>query len=131
MLSQDLYTFEQKSRYQGGYPHCRLCFESSQPVQYCENLTHILTQCSKYCDVRNRILFQMEILCLRAQSDIKFKNIISDKQLLSQFILDCKSLNLPNRISEKDEICPLIFTLSRDLCHSIIKTRTNFLRNMK
>ena len=131
MLTQDLYTYEQKSRYQGGSPHCRLCIDSSQQVQYCENITHILTQCSKYSEVRNRILFQMEIICLRAQSDINFKLIISDKQQLSQFILDCTSLNLPNRISEKDEICPSIFRLSRDLCHSILKTRTDLIRKLK
>ena len=114
-----------------GSPHCRLCTESSQPAQHIENLTHILTQCNTYSEVRNRILFQMEIICVRAQSNIEFKNIMSDKQQLSQFILDCTSLNLPNRINEKDPICPMIFSLSRDLCHSIMKTRTNLISKLK
>ena len=123
--------YEQKSRYQGGSPHCRLCTESSQPTQYSETLTHILTQCTQYSEVRNRILLQMEIICVRAQSNIEFENVISDEHQLSQFILDCTSLNLLNRINEKDPICPVIFRLSRDLCHSIMKKRTNLIRKFK
>ena len=61
----------------------------------------------------------MEILCLRAKSDISFKTIMCDKSALTQFILDCTSHNLKSRISEEDETCPLIFDLTRDLCYTI------------
>ena len=59
-----------------------------------------------------------------------FTSVSGDPELTSQFILDCTSLNLPIRISESDEICPRIFSLSRDLCYSIYKRRLNLLRNV-
>ena len=60
MLADDLYTYEKKSKYQGGSSQCIFC-NSECP----EDLVHILTTCKTYEDTRSRILFQMEILCLR------------------------------------------------------------------
>ena len=118
MLTDDLYTYDKKSKYQGGSSHCMLCGSNDT-----EDLVHILTICKTYKEARIRILFQMEILCLRAKSDISFKTIMCDQSDLTQFILDCTSLNLKSRISEDDEICPLIFDLARDLCYTIMKRR--------
>ena len=126
MLTDDLYTYEKKSKYQGGSSQCMLCSSENS-----EDLVHILTVCKTYEDTRSRVLFQMEILCLRAKSDICFKNILSDKTKLAQFILDCTSLNLENRISEQDEICPLLFNLARDLCYSIMKRRNLEIKLLK
>ena len=52
---------------------------------------------------------------------------------LTQFILDCTSLNLEKRIllSEYEEVCPLLFNLSRDLCYNIMKKRNNEVKLLK
>ena len=99
MLTDDLYTYEKKSKYQGGSSQCMLC--SSENT---EDLVHILTVCKTYQDTRLRILLQMEIICLRAKSEINFQNIKRDQTILTQFILDCTSINFKNRIREDDKI---------------------------
>ena len=73
----------------------------------------------------------MEIICLRAKSEINFQNIKCDKTILTQFILDCTSINLKNRISKDDEICPVIFNLARDLCYNIMKIRNQKIKLLK
>ena len=90
----------------------------------------ILT-CETYQDSRLRILFQMELICTHAKSGINFNFLLQNPNHLTQFILDCTSINLENRISEFDEICPLVFNLSRDLCHSIVKKRNHKLKQLK
>ena len=129
LLSSDLYTYEIKASYQGGSPHCRFCEGSDTKSSPSENISHILTKCSAYSNIRNRIFHQMEILCSSSNSGINFKKILSSNQL-SQFVLDCTSLNLPMRINESDEICERLFKLSRDLCSGIIKTRSNLIKQL-
>ena len=131
MLTDDLYTFERKSEYQGGSPHCRICEETGSNNQKIENLSHILTQCSMYNDVRKRIFLQMEIICKQSKGDFSFQDILSNQQHLTQFLLDCTSLNLPKRINPNDEICDLLFNLSRDLYCSIMKKRNYFMKKHK
>ena len=131
MLTEDLYTYERKSLYQGGSPHCMACLKPDGSNQNIENLVHIITECKAYNEVRLRILFQLEILCSRSQSGLNFKKILTNNAHLTQFILDCTSLNLPERINESEEICPIIFSLSRDLCYSIMKTRNKIIKELK
>ena len=91
MLCNDLYTFEIKSKYQGGSPVCRLCSGDNNEKTYNENITHLLTQCKVYTGLRTRILHQMEIVCASAKTKIPFKHLLSKDDLLCQFILDCTS----------------------------------------
>ena len=95
MLTDDLYTYEKKSKYQGGSSQCMLCSNENT-----EDLVHIQTVCKTYKNTGSRILIQMVILCLRAKSDIHFKTILCNQTILTQFILDCTSLNHRSRISE-------------------------------
>ena len=130
MLCNDLYTFEIKSKYQGGSPVCRLCSGDNNETTYNENITHLLTQCKVYTGLRTIILHQMEIVCASAKTKIPFKHLLSKDDLLCQFILDCTSLNLPARISSEDDTSQRIFDLSRDLCFGINKTRANLIKSM-
>ena len=131
MLCNDLYTYEIRARYSGGSATCRLCLDSAHPCSRpVESICHILAKCSAFSEIRARIFLQYEIICISSISRFNFTSISGDPELTTQFILDCTSLNLPNRISESDEICPRIFALSRDLCFSIYKRRLNLLRNM-
>ena len=122
MLCDDVYTFKRK--YEVFSPHCRLCFYLNNPqstAPQSEDIQHIIAQWSYYKDIRAKILFQMEILCRQSKSDINFKFILRNNHLITQFILDCTSLNLPEKINQNNEICPLIFNLGRDLCYYISK----------
>ena len=114
-----------------GSPHCRLCIDSSKNEQHIEDLVHIVSMCKTHQNCRLRILFQMEIICRHAKSEINFRTLQQNPNQLTQFILDCTSMNLDNRISDYDAICPLIFNLARDFCHSIIRTRNSQLKLLK
>ena len=130
MLCQDLYTYEIKAAYQGGSPNCRLCLASSQNKEYTENIEHIVSVCSAYTEVRCRILEEMKHICENSKSGIQFDELKQNSSLLTQFILDCCSLNLPQRFNIDDQECQKIFQLSRDLCHYIRKRRMEILNNL-
>ena len=128
MLTCDYYTFQLRAKYQGGSPHCKSC--EAQPPKN-EDLPHILTECIAYSDIRNRIFKDYEELCNNAINQINFSDFLKNPSHLTQFILDCGSLNLPSRISYDDPVCSYIFKLSHDLCFGINKTRINKLKNLK
>ena len=128
MLTCDYYTFQIRAKYQGGSPLCKLC-EDQSPRN--EDIPHILTECFAYSEIRIRIFKEYEELCNNAMNQINFSNFLRNPFHLTQFILDCGSLNLPSRISYDDPVCLGIFKLSRDLCFSINKTRINKLKNLK
>ena len=121
MLCSDLYTYQMKADYQGGSPRCRLGQQPSENNENVENLEHILTECNAYSEVRVRILKSMENLCKESKSGFNLEDIMGNTSHLTQFILDCSSMNLPSRINISDEICGEIFNLSRDLCFHIKK----------
>ena len=131
MLCCDLYTYQVKAEYQGGSPHCRLCQEPSENKTNIESLAHIISECSQYSEVRERILLEMEKICNESKSGFNLKKIIENPSYLTQFVLDCTSINLPIRISERDEICSKLFNLSRDFCHHIKKTRWAKLKELE
>ena len=128
MLCNDLYTYKMKSEYQGGSAHCRLCYDISQDMKYDEDIEHILTVCIAYTEVRSRILADMKKVCQNSNSGIDLEDMKENTKLLTQFILDCCSLNLPRRFNINDHDSQKIFQLSRDLCYHIRKTRTEKLR---
>ena len=126
MLCGDYYTYQLKAKYQGGSPHCRLC-----PNQDIEHIEHILTQCPEYEDVRQRIFNDIKNICDQSRSSICFEELVTEPKTLTQFILDCSSLNLQYRINSSDEHCASIFNLARDLCYSINKSILQKLRKLK
>ena len=128
MLCNDLYTYKMKSEYQGGSAHCRLCYDIFQNMKYDEDIEHILTVCIAYTEVRSRILADMKKICQNSNSGIDLEDMKRNTKLLTQFILDCCSLNLPRRFNINDHYSQKIFQLSRDLCYHIRKTRTEKLR---
>ena len=131
ILCSDAYTYEIKALYQGGSPLCRLCTGYPRGSTENENITHIVTQCDAYSDLRSRILHQMELIFASAKTKINFKQMLSNNRELCQFIHECTSLNLPTRISEEDDICPRLFVLSCDLRHGISKLRSQKLKLIK
>ena len=97
-------------------------------IEFEEDIEHILTVCLAYSDVRSRILAEMKNVCENSQSGINLDDLKQNAKLLTQFILDCCSLNLPRRFNVNDHDFHKIFQLSRDLCYFIRKTRTEKLK---
>ena len=78
-----------------GSPLCRGCPENSPQN---ESLSHILTECLAYTDIRERIFPEFSEACRTTKSSITFEDILQNKNSLCQFILDPTSFNLHMRI---------------------------------
>ena len=124
-LCDDVYTFEKRAKYSGGSPTCRLCLGSDDTV---EDMVHIIANCSAYGDLRSRILSQMKIACEMEIPAAYLEDLFEDDDLLTQFVLDCTSFNLPKRICPKSDLFLTILDLSRDFCFKIARIRSEGLR---
>ena len=131
MLCGDYYTFEQKAKYQGGSPQCRLCTSEDNNIENIENIEHILTTCPNYSDVRERVITEMKTIIEGIDYIQTSEQIFSYKDIMTQFILDCTSANLITRVNYNDENNLKIFELSRGLCYSIHKTRISLLKDLE
>ena len=98
LLSGDYQCYEYLAHDRGIEPHCRLCMSSTHPSQQppTEDVDHILTQCRATSDTRASYL--PGLLNTVAQY-IATHRLLSDptSAQLSQFLLDCSSLNLANK----------------------------------
>ena len=126
MLTGDLFTYEKKSEQLGGSPFCRLCSEDKN-----ESVSHILTSCSVYTELRTRILKEFEQLCEKSKSGVNFSEIMQDNTTLCQFVLDPTSMNLSRRIHMTDELLGAFFRTSRDFCACISEKRTKMLSEIQ
>ena len=122
MLAGDLFTYEKKSEQSGGSPFCRLCNEEKN-----ESVSHILTYCSTYSDVRLRILEELAYLCKISISNVNFSDLLQNSENLCQFILDPTSINLSSRVNMNDPLLGTFFKTSRDICSSISEQRLKLL----
>ena len=108
MLIGDFYTYEVKSKQSGGLSHCRVCCGNEEIsdnfTRPPESICHILAICHAYSDIRNRIIKQYKQLCSDITSVLNFNLILSDSELLCQFILDPTSINLPEWINPNDPL---------------------------
>ena len=70
--------------------YCRLC------TSPCEDTKHILTECRATSDLREKLLPELlnTVACINPNSKILDLTTMTN-QVLTQFILDCGSLNLP------------------------------------
>ena len=128
MLAGDYLTFEIKSKRSGGSSNCRCCPESQQKI---EDLTHILSECIAFEEIRERMLPEFSEVCKTSKSNINFEEITKDNETLCQFILDPTSFNLQRRIHSNDPSLSKLFELSRDYCHTINNTRMKLLQKKK
>ena len=122
-LCDDFYTYERKAKFQGGSPCCRLCADNLN-----EDTVHIIATCTAYSDIRVRILDTMKRACLEATPIFHVNDLFDDNMLLTQFVLDCTSSNLPRRINQECDLFSTILSLSRDLCFGIARTRLEKLK---
>ena len=127
MLAGNYLTYQVKANQSGGSAHCRCCV----PPSPCENLEHILTICSAYSDIRNRMIEEFTILCSLAKTNVFWEDIISDKNTLYQYILDPASFNLTQRIHLNDPILGSLYELSRDYCFAVNNERQKILGRLQ
>ena len=109
-------------------PHCRIC---KAP---CEDIKHVLTECRGTAETRHRIfpdLLNM-VAMITPNNELLNPHTLTSTTL-TQFILDCGSMNLNNsyRLSYAHPGTREIFRISRDWCFSIHKMRTKLLKQLK
>ena len=95
------------------------------------NISHILTFCSAYSDIRIRILEEFSYLCLQVKSVLDFSELMTDSETLCQFILDPSSFNLKQRVHMNDPLLGSFFRVSRDLCFAVNERRMKLLKEKK
>ena len=99
MLSGDYPCFVNSDKMSNGEPLCKLCQPLIDSAQQCptEDLVHLLTSCKATIDIRSRVLPDLYNLLSQFHPENSLLSQI-DNQTLTQFLLDCTSLNLPNEI---------------------------------
>ena len=125
-LAGNYLTYKIKADQSGGSPRCRIC-------QSCpdETVSHVITTCQGMAVERGRLLTELKELCISTKNQIQLDEITTSEEMLCQFILDPTSLNLPIRVSLSDPLVTKFYTLSRDYCYIIDKTRIGLLKEME
>ena len=118
-LTEDIDSYHHMSLDRGVDPSCRLC---SAP---CEHTQHILTECCSTAEIMERLYPEL----VNLMSDIQPSSRQSN-HLLTQFIIDPSSMNLPNthKISSQHPRLNELFRISRHWCFSINTFRTKLLK---
>ena len=124
-LTGDMLSFAKLARDRGGNPSCRLC---PAPV---ENIEHILTECKATAQIRERLY--PELVNLVANISISCSLLdksVTPNCILTQFILDPASMNLPNshRISYQHPRLSDLYGMSRDWCFAVYQCRRRLLK---
>ena len=125
MLVGDYYTMEIKSEQSGGTPNCRLCCSNVELEENyaTENICHMLVMCNAYNTLRGRLFDEMSVKCQETVNNVNITQYFQNPELLTQFILDPSSINLPVRVNTNDPVLPALFKLSRDFCYLMNKER--------
>ena len=126
LLCCDLVTGETLGRQQGGDSSCKLCLA---PL---ESTEHLVTTCRPLSHIKERLLPEL----LNVVKDIAPNcRILADphSEHLTQFLLDCTSLNLPNgyRLSPENKDILKVFKISRDWCYTLIKERASQIKALQ
>ena len=123
-LTGDILSYLTLSNERGGSPHCRLC-----PAP-CEHTQHIICECASTAEIRERLYPELVnlVASIEPYSGLLDRNLTSNK-LLTQFILDPASLNLPDshRINFQHPRLHELYSFSRDWCHAVYNHRAKLL----
>ena len=122
VLAGDLLTGERLASQHGTSPSCKLC------PALVESTQHVFTECKGTADIRQRLLPELLNVVLQVQPSSAI--LTNQSAYLTQFILDCTSINLPDtyRIPAHNPKVSEIFRISRDWCFSIVRERTRLLK---
>ena len=126
-LSGDYFCGERKAiDVPGSNPKCVLC---PAPV---ESPEHILSVCKATADVRQRLLPELLNTVLEVQPSCSILDGCSNSEL-TQFILDCTSINLDNsmRIPSHNPGIGKVFRISRDWCFAVSNRKVRLVTAQK
>ena len=125
-LSCDYLTAERLFRDNGSNPKCKLCHA---PLETTE---HVLTQCRDTADIHSRMLPELLNVVFSVHPTCEILDINKQAQCLTQFLLDCTSINLPTncRVGAHNLRVGDIFSVSRNWCFAISRARTRLMKQL-
>ena len=126
-LTCDFLTNERLSNDQPNLsPACSLC---DHPV---ESIEHVLVACNATNEVRSRLLPNLMNVVANVQPKCGILLYNPPASILTQFILDCTSLNLPDsiRIPLHNPGISAIYKISRDWCFAASSERSSCLKSL-
>ena len=108
-------------------PACSLC---DQPV---ESIEHVLVACRATSDVRSRLLPELMNIVATVQPKCGILQHNPTASILTEFILDCTSLNLPDsiRVPAHNPGISAIYRVSRDWCFAASSERSSCLKSLR
>ena len=134
-LTGDYLTFDRQARDSGGEvrPDCIFCpgFAGQPPPR--DTIEHVISQCLATSDARDRIMPELLSAVSLYYPENKIKSSVWNFTTLTQFTLNCTSLNLPSdcRFNVNDPNVSKIFAISRDLCYAIHSDRIKKLNQLR
>ena len=94
MLAGDYLCYDILSKDRGVEPYCRLCKKARGLAAAVEDYEHLLTSCSATRDTRtDRLTILLNTVSYYSENNGVLNS--TSNNLLTQFMLDCTSLNLP------------------------------------
>ena len=112
---------------------CSLCLSKDPNNIIVESTEHVLVSCRATSEVRSRLFPELmnKVSQVQPMSKILDSNISSS--ILTQFIIDCASFNLPTtvRIPVHNPGLSEIYFIARNWCYGIASERSRLLRKLK
>ena len=107
-------------------PSCRLCSATEETIE------HILTVCPALVETRQRLYPDLMNIVFKVQPTCQIIQSSSPSDILTQFILDCTSVNLTEefRVPSHNPLIQDIFTISRDWCYAVSNARSRLLKTL-
>ena len=125
-LTCDYLTNERLATDQPGRdPACLLC---KAPV---DSIEHVVMSCKATEEIRRRLLPDLLNTVSKVQPSCQILEYLPPPPIMTQFVLDCTSFNLPDpiRIPFHNPCLSEIFRISRDWCFGISKERFRLLHS--
>ena len=107
-------------------PACDLCQDPTESIE------HVLTSCRATSEVRSRLYPELVNAVVQVHPMSAILLYHPPPCILTQFILDCTSLNLPDSVrvpSHNPEISK-ICKVSRDWCYAVSSERSRLLKTL-
>ena len=126
-LTCDYLTNERLSlEHPGKNPACQLCEEAPT-----DTIEHVVMACKATAEVRERLLPELLNVVAKVQPDCQILDILPPTPVMTQFVLDCTSFNLPDhvRIPYHNPQTSEIYRVSRNWCYGINNERSRLLQS--
>ena len=129
-LTCDYLTNERLARdHPGRNPACSLCEALGLVDAPSDTIEHVTMTCKATIEVRNRLLPELLNVVAKVQPNCHILVNLPPPKILTQFLLDCTSFNLPDniRIPFHNPGISEIYRISRDWCYAVSKERFRLL----